>query len=294
MDGFLDLHLHSTASDGLCSPSEMVRRSAKLGLRVIALCDHDTIAGVQEAVDEGLRRSVEVIPGVELSAGGTGEVHVLGYGLDITNPTLNALLSRMGKQRTERMEAMRERLVSVGIPISEQEIKTIAAGGQAGRAHMARLLVQKGFSKDIKSAFASYLSPGRPGYVPREKLTVANVISVIHDAGGVAVVAHPGLLQLSPTALEAMLRSWASEGLDGAEVYHPSHNMQVHTYLNALVRRLGLLVTGGSDCHGSEDRAGIGEGMDRWRTSAKDVAILRARINKRKEISDKHKNIVQG
>ncbi|HBI56851.1 MAG TPA: phosphatase [Firmicutes bacterium] len=252
-----DLHLHSTASDGLLSPAEIVAHAKVANLEVIALTDHDTTAGLNEALAAGEYHSLRVLPGIELSTDlAKEEIHILGYLLDYRNQELQELLGKIKGSRAERIKEMVSRLRNLGFDLTWQEV-TAAAGKKAsslGRPHVARLMVEKGYASSIKEVFSRWIGSGCDAYVPRYKLHPAEAIEIIQQAGGLAFLAHPGLL-----GQESLIPQLAGWGLDGIEVYHPEHrSAQAKSFLKT-AETLGLYVSGGSDCHGSPDGIKLGE-----------------------------------
>ena len=243
---FVDLHMHSTASDGALAPAAVARAAAVAGLGAIALTDHDTVAGVDEAREEGERLDIRVIAGVELSATEDGqETHLLGLHLARIDELERHLAGFRDARRT-RAEHMVERLNSLGIPITMASIETQAAGGAIGRPHVARALVQGGWVADHRDAFDRYLGAGRPGFVAKPRLGIAEAIRLVHEAGGLAVLAHPGA-ECSRARIEQLARL----GLDGLEVRHPSHSPDEMARLGRIAEELGLVPSGGSDWHGA-------------------------------------------
>lgn len=240
-----DLHLHTTASDGAWSPAELVETAKRLNLRAIAVTDHDTVAGVLESVERGRQAGIEVIPGVELSVEhGGDEVHLLGYYIDCNDAHFLATLAKCRNARTERIHRMVERLNEAGCDITADQVLR-AVTGSPGRPHVARVLVAEGYAASIPDAFDRWLSEGRPGYVPRTRLSLAEGVALIHAAGGVAVLAHPGLLKD-----ESLIGSAIEVGIDGIEVVHSEHSAAQQARYDALASEHGLLRTGGSDSHG--------------------------------------------
>ncbi len=238
--------MHSTASDGALAPAVVVEAAAGVGLAVIALTDHDTLAGVPEAQAAGDRLGVRVIAGVELSAAeGADETHLLGLHLSQVEE-LERHLVRFRDGRRTRAEQIVERLNSLGIPITMASVVTHAAGGAIGRPHVARALVSGGWVADHRDAFDRYLGAGRPAYVSKLRLEVADAIRLVHDAGGIAVLAHPGA-----DAVRPRLDRLIAVGLDGIEVRHPSHSPDEIARLLLLTEQLGLVPSGGSDWHGA-------------------------------------------
>lgn len=243
-----DLHIHSTASDGALTPAEVVARAAALGIAVIAITDHDTVAGIDEAVEAGRDLGVRVIPGVELSAGIDGRgVHVLGYHIDHTREALSVELARLRAVRIERAAHIVDSLASSGLDLSMHDVLDAADGGAVGRAHIAQVLVSAGHASSVSDAFARLLGSGRPHYVPKPVGSLAQVVGWIHDAGGVAVLAHPALSEV-----DDLIGSLAGHGVVGIEAYHASHDRPTRERYVALAREHGLICTGGSDFHGDQ------------------------------------------
>ena len=273
-----DLHLHSTASDGVYAPQEVVRRAAQAGFDTLALTDHDSVDGIAQAQEAAQALGVRLIAGVELSCGAQKEIHVLGYGVDPRSAALLAFCGRRRAQREERAEKIVRRLCELGRPVSLDRVRELARGVMA-RPHIARAMVEAGHAATVAEAFERYLSPGRPAYVPKEDVKVAEAAALIARAGGVSVLAHPMQLKLGEMALEALISEWKAQGLAGIEVYHPSAQNNHAAYLLHLARREGLLVTGGSDFHGEAVRpSAIGEGLERWVSVEQDVCALLVRI----------------
>ncbi|MFO7173473.1 MAG: PHP domain-containing protein [Bacillota bacterium] len=247
MAGGADLHLHTTASDGTLSPAEMVALSREQGLAAVAITDHDTAAGLPEALAAGERLGIQVIPGVELSCpvgDGHAEVHLLGYLCRFDDGPLADLLTRLRRGRLDRAAASVERLRARGYAIDLDRV--LALGGESvGRAHIAQALVEAGYAQSVKEAFDRFLVPGRPGYVPRPRLTLAEAIQAVREAGGVPILAHPGLVRDDQWVAAAI-----DAGVMGLEAYHTEHSAaQAEKYARWAEAR-GLLVTGGSDSHG--------------------------------------------
>lgn len=243
----IDLHLHSTASDGILPPAQVVEAARAAGLSVIALTDHDTVAGVHEAVLAGDRLGVRVIRGVELSAHedtSGKEVHVLG--LHVTRlDALERELIDLREKRNERARLIVRRLCDIGVPITLEQVLAQSSGGAVGRPHIARALIQCGAVADQREAFDRYLGLGRAAFIPKSPFLIEDAIRIIHEAGGLAIWAHP-----SHTARRERVERLVAHGLDGLEVLHPSHSADVAAGLEALCDFLGLVPSGGSDWHG--------------------------------------------
>ena len=260
----LDLHIHTTASDGSLTPTQVVQLARKKGFSLIAVTDHDTMGGVAEALEAGKKYNVDVVPGVEISSGVTLEVHMLGYGMSPDHPVMKAMMEDMRAARVERMERIIENLQKMGIPITVEEVEAVA-GGAIGRPHIAQVLIAHGLVPDVRTAFREYIGVGAKAYVERRKMTSEQVIANIRDAGGVPVLAHGGLLRISEVELNQWIDSMAKKGLMGLECYHNAHTPQMERLLRAAAERNGLLVTGGSDFHGaSRPDVEMGTGLSRW------------------------------
>jgi predicted metal-dependent phosphoesterase TrpH len=245
----IDLHTHSTASDGLLSPTELVRHAMEAGLSLIALTDHDTTAGVEEAQAEGAAQGVSVMPGVEINTdltGGHGEAHILGYDLDFHQPAFQTTLAYLRDARERRGERMVQQLRDQGIVIEWARVRELAQGA-VGRPHVARALIEAGYAADVNDAFAHYLTRGKAGYVARFKLAPEQAIHLIRSAQGVPVLAHPqGIPALAETTLPALIQA----GLLGLECYYGEYTAETTDALLALARVYDLIPTGGSDYHG--------------------------------------------
>lgn len=265
----IDLHLHSTASDGTLAPAAVVRRAAAARLSAIALTDHDTFAGIAEAKAEGRRAGIEVIAGVELSLEhGPGTFHLLGLFTDPDDPDLAAALARLIGGRDERNRLLAERLTELGMPLTVDEVAARAGGEVVARPHFAASMVARGYAATEKEAFDRWLGKGAAAYVERERPTAAEAIRLVHGAGGVAVLCHPETLRLSggrvaatEAAAAEFLARLAAEGLDAVEVRRVDHDAKRTAFWRAAAKRAGLLESGGSDYHGrtkQEVKRGIG------------------------------------
>lgn len=242
----VDLHTHSTASDGSVSPTGLVDQARAAGLVAVALTDHDTVGGVAEARAAGARVGLDVIAGVELSAvEGDSEVHILGLHLAETR-TLEPALEALREGRIRRAEKMVATLCTLGAPLTMEAVMAQAGPGAVGRPHVARALIAAGWARDQRDAFDRFLGAGRPAFIAKQRLTVADAVQLVHDAGGVAVVAHPGR-----EGIRTRLEAWRAAGVDGVEVRHPGHSAEDEGRLGALADVLDLLPSGGSDWHGA-------------------------------------------
>jgi predicted metal-dependent phosphoesterase TrpH len=242
----IDLHLHTTASDGQHTPAELIRLVRQQHLDVIAITDHDTTDAIREATRTAAAQPI-ILPGIELSAEDeAGDVHMLGYHLKIDHPPLQAKLSEFRDLRENRGRRIVERLGELGLPVAWERVEAIADGAGIGRPHIARAMVEAGYVGTVRAAFDRYLYNGGPAYVSRYRLSPEDAIALIHDAGGAAVLAHPGLL----ADYRAMVQRLVPAGLDGVEVWHPENNETVRLNLRALAAEHHLIMTGGSDFHG--------------------------------------------
>ena len=246
--GKIDLHLHTLKSDGRLTPTELVRLAHARGVRWMALTDHDTTAGVDEATEEGRRLGVEVIPGVELGTDSTsGDVHMLGLFLDYRDEHFQREMARFREGRIERVHKIVANLKAVGVEITSERVFEIAGEASVGRPHVAQALLEKGYVSAMPEAFDKYLAHGGPGDVPREKLSTAQAIAMIHKVGGLAVLAHPFE---SEKDVFPLVPGMVAEGLDGIETYYQGYGPDRVGLLRELCKRHGLVPTGGSDFHG--------------------------------------------
>ncbi len=247
----VDLHVHTTASDGKFTPSDIVRKSAALGLTVISICDHDTVNGIAEALTAAQNFSgLRVIPGVEISTDVPhGEVHVLGYFIDYFDEKLLTKLEKMRNSRQIRAQRMVEKLGSLGIHIEWQRVREIAGSGAIGRPHVAQAMVEKGYITSPKEAFAKYIGRDGPAYVEREKLTPVETVELILQSKGLPVLAHPMTLN-EP---ESMVIELKAAGLVGVEAYYDGHAAEDVESMVSLAKRHNLIATGGSDYHGQDE-----------------------------------------
>lgn len=244
----IDLHLHSTASDGVLSPTAIVAAAHAAGVDVIALTDHDSIDGIDEARRAGEAAGVHVVTGVELSAhDGDREVHILGLHFDRLD-TLGMRLVDLAQARYDRAREMVARLNDVGVKLEFTDVVALAGVSALGRPHVARALIAHGWAHDHRDAFDRYLLPGRPGFVAKRRLPVRDAVAYLHESGGLAILAHPA----AEDSLER-LTAFARDGLDGIEVAHPGLNSEDRMRLSAAAEHLGLVKSGGSDWHGLKE-----------------------------------------
>ncbi len=248
----IDLHTHSTASDGTYSPSELVALAREVGLYALALTDHDTVEGLAEASAAAERLGVRLVPGVEISVKfeGPGHCHILGYFVDPASRVLRETLALLKKARSERNLRMVEKLQALGVEITLEEVVARAGGGEVGRPHFAPLLVEKGVVRSPEEAFERYLKKGAPAYVPKARLSPEEAFSAIFEAGGLPVLAHPVHLRLPPEELSGYVARLKAFGLSGIEAYYTDHTPEFTAFCLELARRYNLVPTGGSDFHG--------------------------------------------
>lgn len=250
-----DLHTHSFCSDGLRTPTQAVEEAAAAGVQALSLTDHDTVEGVAEALAAGAEHGVQVLPGSELSAHvHDREVHLLAYCLDHTHARLAAYVELVHQRRHDRGAAIVERLNQLGVEVTLEEVLVRADGGPLGRPHIAAAMVERGAVNNKEEAFSRFIGDRRPADVPKARTPAADIIALVHDLGGVVILAHPGL-SVSDSAIQALV----DVGLDGVEVFHPSHQPPQIEHLTELADRLDLLMSGGSDSHGEEYGPRIGD-----------------------------------
>ncbi|NLB43475.1 MAG: adenylyl-sulfate kinase [Clostridiales bacterium] len=253
--GYADLHLHTTASDGTIEPGQVVKDAKAAGFSAIAITDHDTLNGVQDAFRACAEVNMEVIPGIELSAlDGEKEIHILGYCINPDNAKLTDLTARLEEHRSNRAIEMVLKLNDMGVDISIDRVKELAAGDVIGRPHIARAMQEKGLIREIKEAFSSeYIGRGGKAYVERYELTPDAAIKIIIEAGGIPVLAHPGYLSDRTSIFEETIQKYIGYGLQGIEVYYSCHTLsQINYYLDIAIK-YDLLITGGSDSHGNKE-----------------------------------------
>ncbi len=243
-----DLHLHSVYSDGVLTPAELIQQAVLRGVRYAALTDHDTTEGYSAAVEAARQLGVVLIPAVEITCFELGqELHVLGYGIAIDDARLQEHARAARERRLRRLERMLGHCRRLGLWVTLEELFDHTPGQMLGRPHLAAALVRRGYCATIREAFAQYLEPGRPAYEPPETFPVVRALGLIHATGGVAVLAHPRRVFCSPRLLLSLIR----RGFDGIEVFHPAHGPELRAYYAGFARCHRLLLTGGSDFHGT-------------------------------------------
>ena len=266
----IDLHIHSTASDGTLTPAEIVAHALKLGLKAIAITDHDTLAGSGEALNSGIPAALEFLTGVEISAAPpplyhqAGSFHLLGYSIRLDDPMLNRTLEKLQAARKNRNPAIISRLNDLGISISLDEVREFAGEAQLGRPHIAQMMVSKGVVSSIDEAFDLFLGADKPAYVDKYRVKCSHAIDAILGAGGIPVLAHPGLLEYeNDQQLDELVGHVKQTGIQGIEVYYPEHTADQTALIKELAKRHDLMITGGTDFHGGihpEIEMGSGKG----------------------------------
>jgi len=280
-NGCADLHLHTYFSDGTYSPEELVAQAHRQELRVVALTDHDTVEGCAPTENACAAAGIEFITGTELTAEKDGhEIHILGYGIDIQNANFLGEIGKFQAVRQNRIREMVQRLNEINVPLQAEAVFALANCRAPGRPHVARALVQAGLVGSLDEAFERFLKKNRPAWVPKFKMSASNATELIHQSGGVAVMAHPGLNR-SDEVIPAMVET----GLDGIECFHTKHTAATAEHYLQIAARFQLLITGGSDCHGlSKGRPLIGS----VRLAYEHVEKLKARLAQRRAASVSH------
>ncbi len=265
----IDLHIHSTASDGTLTPSEIMAMAVRLGLKAIAITDHDTISGSAAAIANGIPRSLAFLTGIEISAASPpgypsrSSVHVLGYGIDLFDASINRLLTVLKTSRENRNPKIIERLNTMGMDVTMAELSQIVGDATAGRPHIAQLMVSRGLADSISDAFIRFLGKNKPAYVEKYRVPMKDAIETIKKAGGVSVLAHPYLVDLAdPDSFEPFLLTLTDMGLEGIEAIYPEHSEAATAQYRQLALKHNLLITGGTDFHGANSptiRMGSGD-----------------------------------
>lgn len=260
----IDLHTHTTASDGSLTPTELVAAAEKAGIRVLTVTDHDTFDGLDEAISAGAQHGVRVITGVEFSVDHeSGSLHLLGYGFNHKDEELNRIILELVESRKQRNARMIDRMREFGFRISYEDIAAQSQRGTLGRAHIAQWLIATGQVESFELAFERFLGKGRAAYVDRKRLSLRDACRLIHDAGGAAVWAHPGLHWANLDGLLEKLPQWRQEGLDGLESDYSAHSVELRDRIRRLAQEHGMIFTGGSDFHGAiRPGLSLGEGPE--------------------------------
>ena len=252
MPNTIDLHAHTTASDGTFTPTQLIEHAIEKGLTAVAVTDHDTTDGLAEAARAAREKGIEFVPGIELSISyHSGRFHMLGYFVDWENPTLSGRLQQLKDNRIKRNNLMAAKMDELGIPITLEDIIAESGGGQVGRPHMAMAMVKKGIVSTVQEAFDKYLADGAMAHFPKDKITAEEGLDLIHAAGGLAVMAHPDSLKMDNATLLEDLKQLKQKGLDGIECYYNNHTPERSRELLAMAEAVGLIATGGSDFHGA-------------------------------------------
>ncbi len=256
----IDLHVHTTASDGTCRPAEVVRLAKEIGLSAIAITDHDTVAGYAEAAEAGKELGLEVVPGIEISTRYLGPVHILGYYLDTASPVLNEVTDWLVHDRDKRNRKIAKLMRDDGIPVDYDAMRE-RFGAVIGRPHFAELLVELGYAESVQDAFSRYVNRGQKYYAARSFLPIERSIRLIREAGGVPVLAHPFQYKLDDGQLRGLLELCVKNGLLGMECRYSGYTEEQMQYLLALAKEYSLVPTGGSDFHGSvKPHIALGDG----------------------------------
>lgn len=248
----VDLHVHTTFSDGLFTPDQVVTEAKRLGLAAVAITDHDSVDGIERAIATGRKLKVEVVPGAELSTNVSGvDVHLLAYLINYKSPVVKAFFAEVRKKRLERAEKMVAKLRELGVGVEFKRVIELAGDGAIGRPHVAQAIVEAGGAASISEAFSRYIGYDGPAYFPKMKLTPLEVVDFVHQHDGLVVIAHPATYGNDDVVYTAI-----AAGVDGIEVWHPDHDKTNVAHYQELAQKNGLLVTGGSDCHGGR-KAGM-------------------------------------
>ncbi|MBU0687185.1 MAG: PHP domain-containing protein [Candidatus Margulisbacteria bacterium] len=248
-----DLHIHTTCSDGTYTPEQIIKVAKKVGLKTVAITDHDTTAGLAEALTASAKMGVTVIPGIEFTSETSElEVHILAYFMDYNNPELLAILEKLRNARKDRIYKITDKLKDLGVRIKAREVIREARGGCPGRPHVARVLIKEGFCKNFREAFSKYLAFGGPAYVGHYKLTPQDTVKIIRQAKGIPALAHPGgfARNKQEEQIDKLIPELVEAGLLGIEALYPTHTQKQTEHFLQLTKQYNLLATGGSDFHG--------------------------------------------
>lgn len=259
---YIDLHTHSLKSDGSMTPAEVVSEAKKAGLCAIAISDHDTVDGIEEAVAQGEKIGVEVIPAIEFSVQSKTETHILGYFIDFKNPELLKILEQVVDLRIERNHVTVKRLNELGFDITLEEVRALAPNNFVGRAHFARVLMDKGYTESVKEGFDKYMSAGKYAYCEKQRLTAKEAVELISKCGGISFLAHPHLTKLPDEELREFLKELKGYGLKGLEGYYTDYTPEMQAKYQNMAKELGLIISGGTDFHAAmKPHISIGTGL---------------------------------
>jgi len=281
--GYIDLHTHTTASDGTLRPKELIQLAKRCGLMAVAITDHDTISGLEEGLEEGENIGVEVMTGIEISAEPEkGTLHILGYGIDHKNQKLNRILGELIQARNNRNERIITKLGEHGVNISLEEVEAVAGGDVIGRPHFAKVMLNKGYAKNTREVFDVYLGRGGKCYLDKDRLTLQKSVELIKESGGIPVLAHPATLGIRDEAeLSKALKKMRDIGIEGIEVYYSEHSTKQTSFLAAAAKDMGMLITGGTDFHGeNKPNTALGTGKKGLRIPYKCLQDLKNRLAK--------------
>lgn len=284
--GWIDLHTHTTASDGSLTPSQLVEAAVSAGLEAVAVTDHDTADGVDEALEAGLQLGIRVIPGIEITAlMDDGILHLLGYEIDPHEEGLASCIAQLKKARAERNPKIIGKLQEMGIPIELSQVESIAGRGQVGRPHMAEALFELGAVSSLQEAFDRYLSPGSCAYVPKFRFEPGAVLQFILGAGGIPVMAHPYQTNLEGEELRRLVADLREQGLEGIEVHYSYHTPEQSAFYRELAEEFDLVQTGGTDFHGERKKdIELGRGRGDLRVPAALLEQFDLRISRLRRI----------
>lgn len=276
-----DLHMHTTSSDGVLTPRELVRLAARSGVTIMAITDHDSMDGADSL--RGMETEIPVLVGTELSLRDMRYLHLLGYGLGDA-PEMRRTIRDLADKRLNRARRMVEKLTALGLPLDYDALYQ-SCGGTVGRMHIARAMLARGYIRSTQEAFDRWIGEDAPAYVDGERLSMSEALTLMRRSGFIPVLAHPAELGLEDVQLRMLLEKWQKQGLMGVEVYHPSQQGRGFGALDAMVRRMGLLVTGGSDFHAEHDGKHGHPGCTAafWRRAEEDVAALLSAMKKELE-----------
>ncbi len=281
MERYIDLHTHSLKSDGSMTPAEVVREAKKTGLAAIALSDHDTVDGIAEAMAEGAKTGVEVVPAIEFSVQSKTETHILGYYIDYGNARLKQVLREVVDLRIERNHVTTQRLNELGFDITLEEVRALAPNNFVGRAHFARVLMDKGYTQSVKEGFDKYMSVGKYAYCEKQRLTACEAVELITECGGAAFLAHPHLTKLPDDELKEFLIELKGYGLSGLEGYYTDYTPEMQAKYQNMAKELGFMISGGTDFHAAmKPHISIGTGLGNMKIPYSVLEDIKKKVNK--------------